>query len=263
MTYFAGAFYLFIINSVFISISTFLIIRFLKFKAVKFVNEAAEKRLRKLVWTIATLTIIPSVYLAYAFVNEEIFEQKTIHFINNEIRPRELYVIDKTIEPMNKRVRLVVYGKEITDSLRELIVQNKDKYGLGNVDLSIREARTEGVSSRELNVLREDIQQQIMLQSNSSIEKDKKIKTLEAELSRYGNARIHSNIYKEFRVLYGDVKEFSVTKSLVYGKNKIDTVYIAYIKSVNPKQQLNSEHISDWLKARLETQKTRVIIDRP
>lgn len=260
--YFAGAFYLFIINSVFISISTFLIIRFLKFKAVKFVNEVAERKLRRIVWTVATLTIIPSVYLAYAFVNEEIFEQKTIHFINGEVKARELYVIDKTIEPLNKKVRVIVYGKEVNDSLRQLIVRNKDKYGLGDVEIVIQQARTEGISTKDLNLLREDIQQQMMVQSGASIQKDKKIKQLESELSKRGSVVNSSNIYKEFKAIYGDVKEFAINKSPVYGKEKIDTIYIAYIKPMNTRQKLNAEQIETWLKARFESEKTRVIIER-
>lgn len=46
LTYFAGAFYLFFINSVFISFATFLIVRVLKFKKKVFLNIQAEKKVK-------------------------------------------------------------------------------------------------------------------------------------------------------------------------------------------------------------------------
>jgi uncharacterized membrane protein len=60
--YFLGAFYLYLINSVFISISTFLIVRFLKFRAVEHVDIATSKKIKKWIGSIALLTIIPSLF---------------------------------------------------------------------------------------------------------------------------------------------------------------------------------------------------------
>jgi len=61
--YFLGAMYLYSINTVFIGISTFLIVRFLKFKVKQFENKAYQKKVSRYIIAIITITILPSIYL--------------------------------------------------------------------------------------------------------------------------------------------------------------------------------------------------------
>ncbi len=258
--YFAGAFYLFIINSVFISLSTFLIIRFLKFKQVKAIDELAAKKLKQTVWLITILTIIPSVYLAYLFVNEEIFRQKTVKFINGEIKSHKFYVIDKVIEPRNKKITLVVYGNEINDSVKNLIVANKGKYNLNDVEINIQEAQSEAISSSDLTTLKENLQDQLMEQNQFSTAKDKRIKQLENELLLQKKDHASPTVYNEFKAIYGEVKGFAIVKTPVYSSEKNDTILLVYIQPQNNKQKLNTKQITNWLQAKLNTDKIQVVV---
>lgn len=60
MYYFAGAFYLFFINSVFISFSTFLIVRYLKLPLREFVDAEKGRRMRRYVYITVLITLAPS-----------------------------------------------------------------------------------------------------------------------------------------------------------------------------------------------------------
>lgn len=262
LAYFAGAFYLFIINSVFISLSTFLIVRFLKFKPVKAIDETAAKKIRQTIWLIAILTIIPSVYLAYLFVSAEFFREKTTRFINGEIKSHKLYVIDKVIEPRNKKITLVVYGNEINDSLKKLIVNNKANYNLSDVEINIQVAQSEAVSSSQLNTFKDDFQQKILDQVNISSTKDKKIKQLENEIAQHDKNQASLSVYKEFKAIYGEVKGLAITKTSVYSDSKTDTVTLVYIHLINSKQKLNTEQISTWLQVKLNTKNIQVIVNK-
>ncbi len=261
LAYFAGAFYLFIINSVFISLSTFLIIRFLKFKPVKQLDEVASKKIRQTIWLIAILTIIPSVYLAYLFVNAEFFRQKTTRFINAEIKAHNLYIIDKLIDPQNKKITLVVYGNEINDSVKKLIVNNKVKYSLEDAEINIQQAESGAISSRDLTTFKENLQDQLFQQNEFSAVKDRKIKQLEAELLMQKKDLASPVIYNEFKALYGNVKGFSIVKTPVYSAEKTDTVSLVYIQLISRKQKLNTKQIADWLRAKLNTEKVQVVIN--
>ena len=81
--FFFGAFYLFFINSVFISVSTFLIVRFLKYPKKTFADIADERRVRVYISIFVFVTIIPSVYLAYLLVKYTVFEQHARNFISS------------------------------------------------------------------------------------------------------------------------------------------------------------------------------------
>lgn len=259
LVYFAGAFYLFIINSVFISISTFLIIRFLGFKPLQLIDEKRQKKIRQTIWYVAILTIVPSLYLAFVFVSEEVFKQKVNHFINSEIKKNGLYVLDRSLDGKNKVITLVVYGNEITDSAATEIIKRKDIYGLEKSEIILRKA--ESVNSKDLTSLRDDFQQQLMSQDLQVSEKDHKIQALEREIKNMKDERIPSSVYKEFVAIYGDVNSISIQKTPLWSKNSSDTVILAFIKTNRKKSSLKEKQIEDWLKVRLNDQRVRVVID--
>ena len=66
--YFLGAFYLYFINSVFISLATFIGVRVMRFQRKQFVDKAREKLVKRYIVAIAVLTMCPAVYLTYGIV---------------------------------------------------------------------------------------------------------------------------------------------------------------------------------------------------
>ena len=64
--YALGAFYLFSINCVFITLAAFLVIRFLRLPAHQFQDEARARRVRRLMLLAAVVVAGPSVWLGYA-----------------------------------------------------------------------------------------------------------------------------------------------------------------------------------------------------
>ena len=45
------------------------------------------------------------------------------------------------MEPQNKKITLVIYGHDINDSIKKLIVANKIKYNLEDVEINIQDAQ--------------------------------------------------------------------------------------------------------------------------
>lgn len=74
LIYFLGAFYLYFINSVFISLATFLGVRVMHFQRKEFVDKNREKKVRKYIVLIAILTMCPAVYLTVGIVQDTFFE---------------------------------------------------------------------------------------------------------------------------------------------------------------------------------------------
>jgi len=63
--FFLGAFYLFFINAVFISLATFLIIKYLKFPVKTFLDKAKERKNRRYMIAFLILVVSPSIYFLY------------------------------------------------------------------------------------------------------------------------------------------------------------------------------------------------------
>ena len=80
------AFCLFFINSVFISFSTYLIVRLLRFKEQRFCRQGAGTARPAFDRRFIILTIIPSIYTAYKVVNQSLFRRYAQQFITQEMR---------------------------------------------------------------------------------------------------------------------------------------------------------------------------------
>lgn len=246
--YFAGAFYLFLINSVFISIATFLIVRFLKFKPKLFVDQATETKVRRVIWSIAVLTILPSAFLAYRFVTKEIFKQNVQYFIKNEIEKNNLYIINQSVNAGNKTVHLLIYGDQVGDSLLKSISLRRVQYGLGDALISIRST----INQIDISSVKQGYDINLRLLS----EKNKRIETLESMLTSK-KITLDSTFYYEFSALFGAVNELSLSKVVLFGgQARKDTAYLLYLKPV--KRIRNTTAIQNWLKARYKTQLVRV-----
>ena len=81
MKFVAGALYLYLINCFFIGISTFLVIKYLKYPAIKTENTSFDKKVRLFITVALFLMIVPSSYLAYSLLQEKRFSQNAEKFI--------------------------------------------------------------------------------------------------------------------------------------------------------------------------------------
>ncbi len=73
---FAGAFYLFFLNAVFISLATYLIVRFLKFPYIEQVDQITQKRIKRGFLVFVIVVMGPSFYTLYNLVQAERLESK-------------------------------------------------------------------------------------------------------------------------------------------------------------------------------------------
>ncbi len=83
--YFFGAFYLFFINTVFISLSTFLVVRILKYPKKVFLDKKTEKKVTRYVGVIVFFTIVPSLFLSYNLIRTSYFNERVRTFVAEEL----------------------------------------------------------------------------------------------------------------------------------------------------------------------------------
>jgi uncharacterized membrane protein len=255
--YFLGAFYLFVINCVFISISTFLIIRFLKFKPVNFINKSTEVKVRRYVWIIAVLTILPSVYLAYNFVQQEIFKQNVRTFTHDVLETNNFYVINEKMKPAKQEVFWLLYGEKPLDSLFQIIELRKSGYGLGNAKFHLRQTLNPATDNNKIPVLQNESSPLIEQHTALLIEKDKTIRGLEKRIRSFEQS--DTSLYREFYALYGEINAIGVQRSVIRSNKSLgDSVMLVYI---NKKGKFNRKQIESWLKARFSRDSVIVVFE--
>lgn len=123
--FFAGAMYLFCINTIFIALSTFLVAKALRFPLVKYANAEKRKRIKWTITTIALLAMLPASKTFYDVWKESNFNRDVKSFVVNEIKGnKELQLLETNYDYKTQTIELDFYSHitEVTkaDLLNEL-----------------------------------------------------------------------------------------------------------------------------------------------
>lgn len=84
--YFFGAMYLFVINTIFIGLATFLVLKLLRFPMLKYANSAKRKRTAQLASLLAILVMIPAIFTFINVFKENRINNQINSYIENEIK---------------------------------------------------------------------------------------------------------------------------------------------------------------------------------
>lgn len=262
--YFFGAFYLFFINSVFISLSTYLIVRFMKFPKKEFLDPKREKTVKTYITIFTILTIVPSVYLAYNIVKRTFWEKAANQFLSTELDLPRTQVISSVLryDADSSVIEVSLIGERINDEEIETMSRKLPAFNLNNTYLRIKQS---GDSGTDMNVLRSDILKDLYERNELLIQdKDKKIALLERELAEYGSSNAQVlDIATEAKVNHPNLQNFTMNRSVMANlqNNKQDTLLLAYAKfRVRPNQQ-EQKRFETWLKLRTKADSVALIVN--
>lgn len=258
--YFIGAFYLFFINSVFISISSMLIIRFMKIPTKKWIDAKQQKKMRTYVLAVAVITIIPSIFMGYDIVKRSIFSRNANMFIEKEFVYKDSNVIERVITPEDNKIEVFLFGSPLPENELNRLNSELIDYNLQGAELVIRQNRQNVMPDAES--MRTGIIEDLYRKNEELVKnKDERIGLLESELTKYKNTElIQSDVCKEVEIQYPQIEACAFNTMLIHSKNaKVDTVMMFYLDSrkVIPKTELNK--MATWLKVRLKTDKLRIV----
>lgn len=99
LNYFSGAMYLFTINTIFIALATYLILKLLRFPMVKYANQKTRARTTRIVSVIAILVMVPAIITFIRVFQKQMFMSQAQTFVNKEIKTT---VFDKKTNFLDK-----------------------------------------------------------------------------------------------------------------------------------------------------------------
>lgn len=136
---FFGAIYLFFINAVFISLSVYFIVRFLKFPYKVYPNSATKKRMRYVVMVIVLLITFPSIYIFYGIIIEARTNAKINTFISRKVASEKTNVLRwNSIRKGDSTTLKILLAGEQLDSIKiDSLSLEMPAYGLNDMKLSI------------------------------------------------------------------------------------------------------------------------------
>lgn len=113
--YFLGAMYLFLINTIFIALATFLVLKLLRFPMLKYVNSLRRKRIAQLASLTAVVAMVPAILTFLNVLKESGYEQDYAKFLEKEIyNNTNLWLQREKMDMEGKTIRLFFNG-EVND----------------------------------------------------------------------------------------------------------------------------------------------------
>lgn len=240
--YFGGAMFLYIINCVFICIATYIIVKYLHYPAVGLVDNKRASYIRNWMTGITLLMVIPSIYFAYRFIQQQRFYEKVSTYITKEFEEKGNTIIyRKTYYSSNpRRIELAFLTRHFTSE--QIIEENKklSSFGLENTQLIIRQDSTFLANA-------------VKTQNNEIDNSDasKIAAELNAKIDRYTFNT--ENLFSEAKAIIPELQSLSASKQAVLSDT--DSVRIVPTIIYSSKKELSNpqkETFSKWLKVRLK-----------
>ncbi len=250
--FFLGAFYLYIINTVFIALATFILIRLLYFPVGSTSTNGKDRVARRIVWPVVVLTLLPSIYFGYDMIQQEKFSKNANRFIQTEAALPENYMLNKEINKKAKTIALIYGGKKIAEEDILRLKRRAGYYGIDSAALSIRQGFAL-LPEKKLNESDEKLN--MLLQAFEQKENDKRI------ADSTGAGSITKQIFDELKVQYPGLQGAIVQQVLnISDSNKTSRPILAVLRFNNSLPGPAAEKITAWLKVRLQQPNVQLII---
>lgn len=264
-SFFIGAFYLFLINAVFISASAYLTFQVIRFPNREFVDKSYQQRIRRLLAVVGLLTLLPSVYIAYTVVQEAIQEARVRQFVEKafEVFPLTSVVEYKKIsEGDTVRLRVVLVGEPLAEKdIQYLAHELHTSYRLPKYRLEVVQGiLPEKPEPSHLLELAERSHQQVRTLSDSVYKLQRALEACRKEKETQTQELLQ--IAREARSLFPEIQRLGFQKMrLSDGKSYSgDTVYAVWVEVPSKRKFAEGERLQKWLSERLGGKKVQVFL---
>lgn len=260
LTFFAGAMYLFFINSFFICISTVTVIKLMRLPKQKFIDSKAHRKVRHTIYIIAIITVLPSIYLAYQIVKESVFDNNIEQYISREFVFDGTQVVKSYVDKDTKEIEVALLGKRLDESAINSLNASLKDYNLSDMKLVVTQTElSEGVTFEDIQSL---IEKEYNQKTSNTQQED--IENLKSDLVKYKAQILEYQTYdfdiesitKELRVLYPQIKNCSVgqLKSWDNAENQSVTNVVANISTSTPLTYEQKLQLTAWLETKTNKQ---------
>ncbi|MCF7561197.1 DUF389 domain-containing protein [Sabulilitoribacter multivorans] len=260
--YFLGAMYLFTINTIFIAMATFIVLKVLRFPMLKYANSKKRQFISRMATLLAVVVMVPAVWTFLNVLKESNFNRDAKNFVDNELiaLPHFEYVKKNATyiysDNENPRIELSTFGlDEIPESTITLLQNRMKDYGsLSNAQLVVNQNRSQNLDNFKYM---EELRTRDSLDLLTQTEKINFLESKVRQLSKLEKNYIpFEELTKEVKINYETIEEFSYANVINSNFKKMDTLSIFSVKWVDSlakedARKKDKDKLEKWLKVKL------------
>lgn len=258
-----GAFYLFILNSLFICLATIVVLRYLKFPLATYVNKKKERKFKIYIAVFLAIILIPSGLKFKQIFDKSVFNNLAKTFVKEEISEIPgVKIFDEDYNFENETITLFLAGNSLITELRQKELQAKltnDKYNMRNPSLVIiqNDEFQNSLTMDDFRIMSRDWE-------NKILERDKKIKQLETAYETKTDFTFDlQSANKKLKLVteFNQLEAFSASKAYkVNVDGQLDTTLLIVVDWLDSNLIPNrTNKLNQWIEVNFETNNYQVI----
>ena len=269
-----GAMYLFIINSLYIVLSTFLIVKLLRFPLINYVNSTKRRLISRIVTIFSILMLIPAIYTFLGVLYENKFNNSLKEFYEFELDG----IKNKDYLIMNSKVEYDIGENNYLPWQDKLSVITFNSYGLEPVSkdiiafLKTRVKKYPQLSLTSIVFNQQEVENDFKEQKRFLVElrkidsleissKTKQIEQLENKLKEFEKVEslnvLYKTIIQDIKFNYEDIEEINLKNVIsLVNSNDFEPVFLIKWKDSMLSQEIliQENKIREWLSFKLESE---------
>ena len=260
--FFAGALYLYFINTVFIALSTFVGVRMMKFKPREIFDAKRRSIVNRTLILIVVLTMIPAIFMTINIIHRSIVHRQVRQFIHEEANWEGTRVVANDVVQGNT-LRLVLVGRSVNEDAIEQARNSLNRYSeLKDYDLEV----VQGADFDSIMSLGNQLEMMRITQSEHAHALDNELNRnafLSERLTNYERYEDISNeMKKEVGIFFPQVTGLSLSSTLqVYTDGQAPLRCVTAIVDVSePLPSESREKLNLWFKEKTNADSLRLIV---
>lgn len=266
LNYFFGASYLFIINSIYIAFATFIGVKLMKYHGMSNADSARATRVRRIVYALAILTMLPSIYLTYGMLRQNKFTVDADNFIHAECVFPDTQVLNRKAYTENgkKYLSLTLIGHTLPiDSLRSALTPKLKFYGLEGTHLIfIQGGNPDKTQTKGADAYSPSVDDIYRLAQSTITRQQSRIDSLENVIAM-SKATLDDGpaVAPEIKVLFPSVSSIGISSTVLTNPATLDndTTAVALIKVKHNLKKEERKKLSEYLQARLNISRITIV----
>lgn len=247
--YFFGAFYLYLINSVFIAVATFIMVKILEFPDHHFADAQTEQKWKTFMWILTVITLIPSVWFGYQMIKKNNFEQNVNQYISSEALFPNNFLLSKKISFEKNQIELTYGGEKLTEEDFSKMIKKGAKYGLQGTKIILKQGFNFTNDPNRLE------------QSAPQIAKDNMRKVLSIQDSINAEERLSKEIFQELKMQDPKIEGFSFTSTKIQRDSANEDTKLALVITNENLNNATKQNVEEFLRIRLKDRKANIIFE--
>ena len=255
-----SAMYLFLINSIYIIIATYMVLKILRFPLINYANSSRRSFITKIVSVTFFLILILPISNLIDVWKKSAFKSQSNEFLTKELVgiPNFEFIKERSFSDYNdgdSKIIINTFGqKPLSDEIISFLIKKMDNYpSLEKTILEFNQDNNLTKSNYFIKELRYRDSLELVSKSIEINKLNKKLSDLE-NLSK--EKLIFNSLSKEVRIIYPYLREFEVFETIKTDFNSIDTILVFSLKwdnnlDQNEKIKLN-QNIKNWLEFQLD-----------